>query len=421
MKSKLYMPILLAAAFAAVSPFLFSQQQANVIEIPGIDIESQLEWFTTNAASNTSYLIRLSDDVTIPPQTFILPRVRNVTLTIYGETPGQTIIPAEAGNLFLVGFGVTLILNGAITLSGFDGNDNELVHVNSGGTFIMNDTVTLSGNHGGGVANWGEFTMHGGTISGNSGALGAAGGVRNWGRFTMYGGEISANSGGDGTEVLIGGSGGVFNAGTFTMHSGVISGNSGGAGGGEDGSNRWGISGGTGGVNSSGTFIMHGGVISGNSGGQGYEGLWGGIGGVSNAGRFTMYGGEIANNTHGGLGPGIDGSLWYGWEGISGVFTSGIFTLRGGQISGTGAGGSVGVWSFRGGVPTAYGVFRITDGIVHGLYAQEAALNASGALRIVGQVTTAHFGRFNNAGFFVSLGNLGDTDNTIHVEDGVLQ
>jgi hypothetical protein len=77
--------------------------------------------------------------------------------------------------VFLVGDGVTLNLEGNITLKGNGGNC--VVGVN--GTFVMNDGITITGgindytSYGGGVGVYGTFIMKGGTISGNSIFIGA--------------------------------------------------------------------------------------------------------------------------------------------------------------------------------------------------------------------------------------------------------
>lgn len=115
------------------------------------------------------------------------------------------------------------------------------VYVDRNGKFnlykgeISDNTASRQG--GGGVINWGTFTMYDGLITGNTVTLTGdstyeysadqgGGGVLNRGTFTMENGTIRDNTvvpfSDDGTQ----GGGGVYNArGTFTMENGTLSGN----------------------------------------------------------------------------------------------------------------------------------------------------------------------------------------------------
>ena len=109
--------------------------------------------------------------------------------------------------------------NGTIShnVSWYDGGGVE-----NNGTFTLNDgriSDNYADNSGGGVYNYIEtFTMNGGTISNNEAQYNGGGVFNSNDRtFTMNAGEISYNTAGDG--------GGVSNYGTFTMTGGMISNN----------------------------------------------------------------------------------------------------------------------------------------------------------------------------------------------------
>jgi len=430
--AKIKKAFLAVILFAGCVVFAFSQASIAANIARGDVLADELARVLTSAANGTRHIIEISGDIEITSRRLTLPaRGGGITITLHGGGAARTINLAGEGSLFIVGSGVTLILAENITLRGGGDNRSALVQVNSGGALVMNVGSEITGNTGGGVLNWGAFTMYGGAIFNNTGAdgvggdhdyhrdgsrvpAGTVGGVTNWGTFVMREGTISNNVGGSGVNGSLGGSGAVFNAGAFTMYGGTISANSGGSG----GANRWGVRGGTGGVNNTGRFTMRDGVISGNNGGFG-EGGWGGVGGVSNSGVFFLYGGTISGNS-GDADGGDLGGPWGGWSGVGAVFSVGAFTMNGGTISGNN--GGVGIWSVRYGV-TTYGIFRVTNGIIYGNDAPENLENIGGALRIFrvpATVTTAQRGRFNNVGLFVPLGDLGDSDTTIYVVDGVI-
>ena len=160
------------------------------------------------------------------------------------------------------------------------------------GGSITNNTA----NFGGGVWSDGTFTMHNGTISGNT-ATNNSGGVWSDGTFTMNDGTISGNS------VSYEG-GGVYNGGTFTMNDGAINGNS--------ATNGGGVAS----CSIEAEFAMNGGTISDNTATNG--------GGVASCGleaEFAMTGGTISGNTATDNGGGVyaDFSGYYGMFTVSGT------------------------------------------------------------------------------------------------------
>ena len=258
------------------------------------------------------------------------------TLNLYDESkePGKITHnnATRGGGVFNFG---TFTMNGG-TISGNNADYGGGVFIYDG-TFTMNGG-TISGNNatygGGGVINNGTFTMEGGTISGNKADYG--GGVENNnGTFTMKKGTVSEN------EVKEHG-GGVYNHnnGTFTMEGGTISGNEALYGGGVE--------------NNSGTFTMKDGTISENKAiSDGKIDSYGG--GVYNGGTFTMEGGTISENkaisdgkidSHGG-----------------GVYNSGTFTMEGGTISENKAISDRDIDSHGGGVYNS-GTFTMKDGTI---------------------------------------------------------
>jgi len=213
-------------------------------------LAEQLAWLRAFAQSGGSYVIELSGSETIAPAQTALPADRTgLTVTLRGRGGMRQIgLPAAAGaasqgTLFVVGSGVTLVLDENVTLAGRSGttaamqNNNHLARVNSGGTLIMSAGSRITGNinatataadGGGGVRvnSGGVFILDGGEISGNSAtntgtavtAPGHGGGVRveSGGRFDMLSGAIYGNTGqfGGGVHVSAGGS--------FRMSGGVI-------------------------------------------------------------------------------------------------------------------------------------------------------------------------------------------------------
>ncbi|MCL2599746.1 MAG: hypothetical protein FWD88_00990, partial [Treponema sp.] len=153
---------------------------------PGASLAVQLEWLRNNAQSGGTYTIEINADQTIHGITShdlaaALPTGRtDLTITLRGIGAMRTVRLAGHGALFVVNYGVTLVLDENITLQG-RGNNNitSLVRVNSGGTLIMNERTSITGNGnyyvsyasssagGGGVSVSGRFILNGGEISGN--------------------------------------------------------------------------------------------------------------------------------------------------------------------------------------------------------------------------------------------------------------
>jgi uncharacterized repeat protein (TIGR02543 family) len=318
---------------------LFAKWGPPII-VSGNTLAEKLQWLSTNATSNSTYILEVTSVYEdLPPQYLYYIDKNNITIRLKGIGSSRTIALSGNGSLFSIGNGVTLILDENLILSGRNNNTTSLVQVNSDGKLVMNQGVEITGNtsssyygYGGGVHVWdnGTFTMNGGKISGNTASNGSSyegsgggvfvngggyvmngGGYVSGGTFTMNGGEISDNTSSkfsNGGGVYVGGNS-VVRGGTFTMTGAKISGNSAGNGGGVS-------------IAGSGyeTFTMSGGEISGNSAFSG--------GGVYIMGSgykaFTMSGGEISGNS--------------AVRGGGGVYlSSGTITMNGGKISGNSA------------------------------------------------------------------------------------
>ena len=178
----------------------------------------------------------------------------------------------------------TFTMNGGVISGNSADDDGGGVYVYEDAAFALNGGM-IFGNRadlGGGVYvdSTAIFSMTGGTISNNtvksessSWYEARGGGVYDYGAFTMTGGEISGNDAnfGGGVYVVYGG--------TFTMGNGTISGNNAD----EDGGGVY--------VENDVIFMMNGGAISGNTAHFG-----GGVY-VSYDSLFTMKGGAIADNS----------------------------------------------------------------------------------------------------------------------------
>jgi len=191
------------------------------ITVPGSNLAMKLSWVNNNSLSNKSYLIEITADENIAPQSLSYNDKSGITIILNGGETMRTINLSSNGDLFGVYSGVTLILDKNITLKGRSGNNGNLVFIASGGTLIMNDKVIITGNtksiessntscasYGGGVFVSGTFTMNGGEISGNNAyssllysftssfSCSSYGGgvyIRD-GTFIMNGGKISGNN-----------------------------------------------------------------------------------------------------------------------------------------------------------------------------------------------------------------------------------
>ena len=126
---------------------------------------------------------------------------------------------------------------------------------------------------------------------------------------------------------------------------------------------------------------------------------------VSNGGTFTMFGGEISGNVAAG-----------DWNEGSGVFVAfgGTFNMRGGAIFGNGL-------TWAGGGVFNDGTFNISDGIIHGVDAEDGLANVAhnGAALFNTDRGIAQRGLFENGELGIVMGFLYTADNTINVRNGM--
>jgi uncharacterized protein YjdB len=281
---------------------------ATFVSVSGL--ANKISWLQSNAESGVNYTLEINANESIGPQTLSYSGKSNITIHLKGIGSIRIISLSSNGSMFSVNYGVTLILDENITLTGRSSNNASLVSV-SGGNLIMNDGSKITGN----------------TYSNSSYYCSGGGVYVDSGTFTMNGGEITGNTVTCNSSSYAGFGGGVYiNSGTFNMHSGTISGNTSSDGGGGICIIRTGIA------------NIHGGVISGNEGKGGYGG--GGIF-VFGGGTLAMYGGAIRGNTAARFGGGV-----YVYTGNA------TFAMHGGIISGNTAieGG--------GGVESSNGIFK---------------------------------------------------------------
>jgi len=159
------------------------------------NLADKFAWLRGNATDSTRYIIALSNDTDISPVQARLPANRSdLTIVLRNSGAMHTINLSEIGNLFVVSSGVTLVLDGNITLQGRYDNITQLVNVNTGGTLVMGTGSVIRGNtntsgFGGGVLVNGTFIMNGGKISDNA-ALYGGGVYSSQGTFRIGGGII---------------------------------------------------------------------------------------------------------------------------------------------------------------------------------------------------------------------------------------
>jgi len=211
---------------------LYAIWSFNGIIVPIDTLAAQFLWLQSYAQSGGHYLIEVVADESIAPQVLSFYRRGNITIILRSFGEQRTIGLSVDGGIFTVDFGVTLVLDGNITLQGRARNTHSLVRINSGGTLVMNTGARIIGNNspagpngnGAGVRVEGTLIMNDGEISGNTvrpagGFVVGGGGVSvgGEGRFDMHDGTISgntANSQGGGVSIARGG--------TFRMGGGVI-------------------------------------------------------------------------------------------------------------------------------------------------------------------------------------------------------
>ena len=254
--------------------------------------------------NSQSYTICILDDIIGVTQVYSgtintagFGTVTGLTVTLRGK--GVLIKLDSGGNMFRLGSGQKLIIDGGLTLQPADRGE-AIVYVQTGGILELKDG-TLTGNSisasstadGGGVYvdDGGDFIMNGGEISGNvvrtssnnNSYYGSGGGVyvNERGTFTMNGGVISGNLARTGSgSPSIGGGVCVYN-GTFTMNGGEIGGNFANNGGGVYVYN--------------GTFTMNGGVITGNNSTSNTNSSGGGV--YVSSGTFRIANGTLYRNS----------------------------------------------------------------------------------------------------------------------------
>jgi len=336
------------------------------IIVPGNGLAAKLAWLKSNVVSNQFYLIEITTDENIVPQTLYYSNKSDITITLSGGGSMRTVNLSAQGSLFTINSGVTLILNNNITLNGRSGNNDSLVCIISG-TLIMNAGTKIIGN----------------SFAGNDYSYGSGGGVNVYnGIFTMNGGEISGNTAQYGSAVFVKSS-------DFTMNDGEISGNT--------ASNSGGAV-----YNDDGYFTMNGGKISGNTA------KWGG-GIYINDASFNMNGGKITNNTASGNSSSRGGGV---------CISGGAFQMKDGEIfknNTTGNGGGVYI-----GDNSWAGIFKIAGGVIYGNNTTADLKNtAANGTALYKNSSTAQYGTFNGNNFYRS-GDLTTTNTTIRVVNGDL-
>jgi hypothetical protein len=189
------------------NPDSSQKQKEPGIAVSGKTLAEKLQWLSTNAESNSRYFLEVTTAYEeLAPQN-ITPSRSNITIQLKGTGNERIIALLGTGSLLSIGNGITLILDGNLTLAGTNSNTASFVTVASGGTLIMNKGAKITGNNnryvssssssgdGGGVyVNGGTFTMSGGEISGNTANYYGGGVYVGSGTFTMSGGEISGNT-----------------------------------------------------------------------------------------------------------------------------------------------------------------------------------------------------------------------------------
>lgn len=251
--------------------------------------------------------------------------------TMYGGSiTGNTVIGGD-GNPSIGGYGGGVYNNGTFTL--YDGtisnnnshcygggvyNATEKNFTMSGGIIRFNQTGSTSSTNkgGGGIANFGTFTMNNGEISSNQSIV-DGGGVYNKGTFHMEDGEIVTNTVNGDTYFGDSFGGGVSNFGPFTMNGGEIRSNKA-IGGTSTNASATNYAAG-GGVYNKATFVMGGtsSIISNTaSSSKAAQG-----GGMYNQGYLTMKGGKINSNSVTGNTTSAGGGVYdqNGWSYISGA------------------------------------------------------------------------------------------------------
>jgi hypothetical protein len=201
---------------------LASATSPDVKNVASIDeltnLRDKFAWLKTHAESGGNYVLEVNEDSSIGNIDLSFKNKSNITITLRGIGERRSVSTYQKGSIggiFMVGSGVTFILDDNILLRGVPTGSSidtlaSVVCVYSGGTFIMNNGSGIEGNmsfeDGGGVyvSDGGTFLMNGGLIAGNtcfqiqSSALAAAsGGKANaWSETPRRGGGVFVAVGG---------------------------------------------------------------------------------------------------------------------------------------------------------------------------------------------------------------------------------
>jgi hypothetical protein len=213
------------------------------------ELPDMLADFRNNAADNSAYIIYITKDeeininLTINQAIYEVPGTTNAILCIKNTAAVRKTITLGGGSavygpMFTIGKGVTLVLDGNITLVGKFGNNSPLIKVLLGGTVIINSGAEITGNinvasDGGGVlVEGGTLILNGGSITGNecrsdiNNPYGGGAAIMADGKMIMNSGTISNNLAYTIAPAIYpcGGGVGMVN-GRFTMNGGTIFGN----------------------------------------------------------------------------------------------------------------------------------------------------------------------------------------------------
>ena len=170
--------------------------------------ESELVAAVEGAVSGVPVVIALNDDIVLS-NSLSISDGKNVTLVSVGDAE-FSLVGANGVSTIVVEGGGELRLDGIVVTHAVDAIGCG-VNVTSGGLLIMYSGMIFNNDDvsdGGGVVNYGNFTLSGGEIFDN-----APCGVFNSGNFTMSGGKIFSNVGSGVT---------IYSGGNFTMSDGEI-------------------------------------------------------------------------------------------------------------------------------------------------------------------------------------------------------
>jgi len=205
---------------------LYAKWNEGVL-VEGGTIAAKLRWLERNAENNGDYILVLNKDESLSWHHLSYGN-KTVKITLKSDSEKERILQKSGtGNMFVIDYNVTFVLEENVTLKGVDKNNSTLIA--SYGTFIMNGGTIMDNKAaeaypqvgGGGVDILaGTFTMNNGIIKNNTAAYGGGVYVNNNGVFTIENGTIENNyakiSGG-GIEIAIDAE--------VTMKGGTISGN----------------------------------------------------------------------------------------------------------------------------------------------------------------------------------------------------